>query len=613
MMIILPAILFSRADKGTGRQIAIRLPGTQPGQADSAVSVDNCRACHPQQVREWRQSAMAYAPRDPLFNALLAVTTKHTINLGLEVGEYCLRCHSPSGWLAGRSHELSVQALYGSDLDGVHCDFCHRSVDPLSPDTTIAIVGGRVPGYGNGMYVVQTRNYPTRGSRGLQNVLGHCQRGTIADEFYRSSEFCGVCHDVSNPYLSTDPWNTPPHLQVPVERTYSEWKLSWYATRGEAGTCQSCHMPRYAGHASNLPGTPYRLNVAGHDFSGGNTFGLKAIGMMWEGVDVNLLAEGVTRSVAMLRQSARLEVAAGTVGDSVVALVRITNMTGHKFPTGFPEGRVAWISVTGKNQGGQVVFESGRYDSLEGRVMDDAQLKAYRTVRGISFSLAAQLGLTPGPSLQAALCDTVFFDNRIPPRGFVREAFRQHCAEPVSCTYDDGQYWDITAYVMAADVTTVEVTLYYQLVDKEFVEFLRQENIGNPYDWNSWGEKVYQAWRNEGGPVAVAYQRVSVPDRPPVLPPFVESDKPVEIRLAQNYPNPFNARTTIEYWISEPGYTTLTVYNILGQIQETVVAADLEAGLHTAYLDAAEYASGVYLYVVSIGRSVSSKTMLVIR
>ena len=71
---------------------------------------------------------------------------------------------------------------------------------------------------------------------------------------------------------------------------------------------------------------------------------------------------------------------------------------------------------------------------------------------------------------------------------------------------------------------------------------------------------------------------------------------PVSIDLHQNYPNPFNARTTIAYVLPSSGKVALEVYNILGQQIMLVDQGFKEEGLHTMYLDAADLASGIYLY-----------------
>lgn len=593
---------------GGRRGISIWLPGTQPGQADTATGIEACSPCHAQQVREWSGSMMAHAARDPLFNALLAVTSKYTQPLGLDVGEYCLRCHSPSGWLAGRSHPGTVQELYGSDLDGVNCDFCHRSLDPLHPDTS-AIVGGVVPGYGNGMYVVQMYGQPLRGARG---GLAHSVP-TIGDQFYRTSEFCGVCHDVSNPYLSENPRETPPYLQVPVERTYSEWKLSWYATRGEAGTCQSCHMQRKPGYASSLPGTRYRLDVASHDFTGGNIFSPRAVVQSWQDMDTSAIEAGIRRSIELLQRAAKLEVAAGRVNDSVIALVRLTNLTGHKLPTGFPEGRRIWISVIGRNKNGEELFQSGKYDFQTGTLVNDPQLKIYQIKPGISSSLATTLGFPAGPSFHAALSDTIYFDNRIPPRGFRNEAFREHRTQPVGYHYENGQYWDVTRYSMQGNVSSIDVNVYYQTVSGEFAEFLKEENVDNAYDWNNWGQKVYDAWQKYGAPVLVAQTTVAVDNEPPVLPHVQEPQSAFELRVAQNFPNPFNGTSTAEFWISERAPTSVRVYNLTGQEVLRLIDDELSAGFHSVSFSSSELASGIYFYRITAQGYTQTKKIVVIR
>lgn len=597
-------------------RVLIRLPGTQPGQVAYADSFQVCAPCHQSEtgpritnlVRDWSGSTMAHAPRDPIFNALLAITTKRTISLGLDVAEFCLRCHSPSGWLEGRSHELSVQALYGTDLDGVHCDFCHRATNPLAPDPG-ASISGVVPGYGNGMYVVMPFSEPRRGSRGVTTAA----HPTFQDPFLKTSEFCGVCHEVSNPYLSPNPATTAPHLQIPIERTYSEWKLSWYATRGAEGTCQACHMPRRVGYSSSMEGTRLRLDIAQHDFTGANTFVPDILQRFWTGLDSVALREARERAQSMLSRAARLEVAAGRSGNSVVALVRVTNRTGHKLFTGFPEGRRIWIHVVGKDDRGNVLFESGKIDRTTRQLIRDSQIKVYEIKPGLSPALAAALGMPAGPSFHAALNDTIYFDNRIPPRGFRYEEFRVRRAEPVGYVYQDGQYWDESHYVLPDGVRSVEVSLLYQLVTKEFVEFLRDENVNNPYDWNNWGQRLYEAWLDKGDPVVMASSTVQVKNTPPRLRPFQDEEFPVEFILAQNYPNPFNTGTTIEFWISSSANVNLSVYDITGRKVATLSDGELPSGVHTKFLESSGLASGVYFYRLMVGMASDTKRMLLIK
>ncbi|MBX2992571.1 MAG: T9SS type A sorting domain-containing protein [Bacteroidetes bacterium] len=55
--------------------------------------------------------------------------------------------------------------------------------------------------------------------------------------------------------------------------------------------------------------------------------------------------------------------------------------------------------------------------------------------------------------------------------------------------------------------------------------------------------------------------------------------------LNQNYPNPFNPSTKIEFTLKSGGFTTLTVYNLLGQEVATLVKGTMSAGRHSIGLD----------------------------
>jgi hypothetical protein len=66
--------------------------------------------------------------------------------------------------------------------------------------------------------------------------------------------------------------------------------------------------------------------------------------------------------------------------------------------------------------------------------------------------------------------------------------------------------------------------------------------------------------------------------------------------LRQNYPNPFNPSTTITFDIPRTGFTSIVVYNMLGQKVTTLVASVLSPGTYSAQWDARDAVpTGVYL------------------
>jgi hypothetical protein len=71
---------------------------------------------------------------------------------------------------------------------------------------------------------------------------------------------------------------------------------------------------------------------------------------------------------------------------------------------------------------------------------------------------------------------------------------------------------------------------------------------------------------------------------------------PKEFALDQNYPNPFNPYTMIRYQLPVDSKVTIKVYNVLGQVIQTLADEVQSAGNRTIEWNAGEYASGVYFY-----------------
>ncbi len=80
----------------------------------------------------------------------------------------------------------------------------------------------------------------------------------------------------------------------------------------------------------------------------------------------------------------------------------------------------------------------------------------------------------------------------------------------------------------------------------------------------------------------------------------VESFVPKAFALSQNYPNPFNPSTVIEYSLPENSKVTLTIYNILGQEVARILDQQQEAGVYKVNWNATGFASGVYIYNISV-------------
>ena len=196
------------------------LPGSQPGDSGNIEQPSKCDNCHGdydadvEPAFNWRGSMMAQAARDPLFLACLAIANQDAP----DSGDLCIRCHSPSGWLEGRSIPTDGSALNNNDRQGVQCDFCHKLVMPVPlganpfPDDLVYSLDTfpqdqsylaqltSLPGTsGNGMYIADSVN----AKRG-PFVDAEARHQMLYSPFHRESAICGTCHDVSNPVFSED-------------------------------------------------------------------------------------------------------------------------------------------------------------------------------------------------------------------------------------------------------------------------------------------------------------------------------------------------------------------------------------------------------------------------
>ena len=80
---------------------------------------------------------------------------------------------------------------------------------------------------------------------------------------------------------------------------------------------------------------------------------------------------------------------------------------------------------------------------------------------------------------------------------------------------------------------------------------------------------------------------------------FNDPNIPDEYKLSQNYPNPFNPSTKINYSLKEASNVGIKIYNILGEVVETLVSDVQNPGNYTLEWDASNYSSGIYIYVMN--------------
>ncbi len=88
---------------------------------------------------------------------------------------------------------------------------------------------------------------------------------------------------------------------------------------------------------------------------------------------------------------------------------------------------------------------------------------------------------------------------------------------------------------------------------------------------------------------------------------------PEAFSLSQNYPNPFNPNTTIGYTLSSGGIVKLEIFDVGGKFITSLENVYRPAGYHEVVWDAANFASGVYLYRISTGFGSITKKMMLLK
>ena len=96
-----------------------------------------------------------------------------------------------------------------------------------------------------------------------------------------------------------------------------------------------------------------------------------------------------------------------------------------------------------------------------------------------------------------------------------------------------------------------------------------------------------------------------------------QGTNPNEFYLAQNFPNPFNPATTISFTIVESGFSSLKVYDALGNEITTLVNEEKLPGTYEVEFNSesvvGNISSGIYFYQLRTGSFVETKMMVLLK
>lgn len=263
-----------------------------------------CRQCHTQFYEQWSQAMMSQAYThhwDEIEYFDLAVAHAEKDPSLKDAVDGCNGCHTPLAFMAGQLPPARPAEGTMAN-ESVSCEVCHL-IQGTSTDPPF-----------NFSYIIEP-GITKYGSRGTGNESP--AHRIIATEFHRTTEFCGICHNEKNPF---DIW---------VKSTQLEWKEGPYAQ--EDVRCQDCHMPKAPFQTAAMG--QFHQDVRQHLFHGAHD-------------------PGKVRGTIELRINPDIREA--EPGETVVFTVALFNQkTGHKFPTGSVEDRIAWLHVEARDADGK--------------------------------------------------------------------------------------------------------------------------------------------------------------------------------------------------------------------------------------------------------------------
>lgn len=269
-------------------------------------SAKKCKTCHTGIYEQWSQAMMSQAyshPWDEIEYFDLAVAHAAAKPELKDAVDGCNGCHTPITFMGGtlpppRPSEKSIAN------ESVSCEVCHL-IQSSSVDPPV-----------NYSYIIEPgmTKYAVR----KPSVESPAHK-ILTSEFYKTTEFCGTCHNEKNPF------------GIWVKSTQIEWKEGPYSKEGVR--CQDCHMPKGGPFLNAIMTKPYDDSRL-HLFHGAHD-------------------PGKVRGVIELR--IHPDIREAEPGETVVFTLALFNQkTGHKFPTGSVEDRIAWLDVEATDAKGTV-------------------------------------------------------------------------------------------------------------------------------------------------------------------------------------------------------------------------------------------------------------------
>jgi len=592
----------------------------------------NCSTCHTgagavltqngvdiSPVTHWRSTMMANSSKDPLWQAVVSEETHNFLAMKDEIESICTKCHAPLGNTQAKKDGLTTYTLtqMRSDplgKDGVSCTLCHQ-IDPANLGMQTSFSGG---------YKIDTTRiiYGPYQNPFAQPMINFVNFNSVYSPHMNNSELCATCHTLFTPYFD---YNNQVAGYYPEQTPYLEWKNSDFAQNGTE--CQTCHMPAIQDSIdiSSLPSnhTVKHSPYFKHEFVGANK-------MMLNLIKNNIDSLGATASAALFDstigrvnknfngKTATLQIDVLPVEDSLDINVKITNLTGHKLPSGIPFRRM-WIELKILNSLNQTIFHSGEWGSDGEIIGHDSLYERHHDI--IRRADEVQIFECVPVDVNGAVTQTLLRaasnikDNRLPPSGFTT-ANPSYDSVKISGVGDDpnfnktgnieGSGADVVTYrIKPAEngELTIQARLCYQPMKPAAIDRLAGLNTPEAI-------RFISMWQNEDHtPSIIATETKNYT----VTSTKGENGQALTDEYIKVYPNPLKENTTVSFRLNSTENVDISLFNPLGEKVMNLLTGTVSPGIQEFSLNSRQLPNGVYFVVMKSESSFRGVKIVVMR
>lgn len=444
-------------------------------------------------VDAWRSTMMANSAKDPFWRAKIRQEALTNPGHAEEIENVCTKCHAPLGrhameYTGVESYTFIHMLTDSTGLDGVGCVACHQQAEEDLGNTHSGDLNFVQDQIAYGPF-----ESPLISPMALESGYTPEESTHIQD-----AGICAGCHTL---VTNTADLNGELTGGTFIEQaTYHEWLNSAYAEGEGETTCQDCHMPSLGSKQPIMLAagydTPPRAPFSLHTLVGANTLMLQ---LMQDNIDTLGIAANeqdydatIEATYAMLQQQSLIldAMELDRTADTLYVGVELTNLAGHKFPSGYPARRLfVHVKVT-DTETNETVFESGEWDDnfylLDETDGVEPHYDIIRSEDEVQIYEMAMGDVDGNFTTVLERADTYLKDNRLVPFGFsVTHPVYDTTLVVGNALVDDdfnaaggieGSGTDDLEYRIPvlenANALNVEVEVWYQSIPPKFTEEL---------------------------------------------------------------------------------------------------------------------------------------------